>query len=312
MADRRLIAQSITDSGQVARLIRRCGPWAGIFFSWCIPFIDDDSRLDGDPETLHSIVLGRYVDEVSDADVAEFVATINDLELAVWYEVIDSDERYLYFPKFQVQQGLRADRYVPSRRPAPPGWVADEGHPYLKNPELVKSKPPKDRRRTHRVPKRKPTVATMTTTRQPVGNQLAPEFRPNPTIPVSEPRTNEQQDDTATGDRKPDGGTPKEASATTWQPTAAGSGERLPPSAISVLSGPSSLVLSNPSSLVAERDAAQEDDGSLKRSEGREDAEDDPFPDAPQGADQARREGVRHVSGAATALVAAARARSTA
>jgi hypothetical protein len=161
MTDRRLIAQSITDSAQVARLIRRCGPWAGVFFSWCIPFIDDDSRLDGDPETLRAIVLGRYVDQVSVADVVEMVATINDLELGVWYEVIDSDERYLYFPKFQVQQGLRADRYVPSRRPAPPGWVADDGHPYTKHPELLNSKPPKDRRRTKRVPRRKPSDAML-------------------------------------------------------------------------------------------------------------------------------------------------------
>lgn len=256
MADRRLIAQSITDSGQVARLIRRCGPWAGIFFSWCIPFIDDDSRLDGDPETLHSIVLGRYVDEVSDADVAEFVATMNDLELAVWYEVIDSDERYLHFPKFQVQQGLRADRYVPSRRPAPPGWVADEGHPYSKHPDLVKSKPPKDRRRTHRVPKRKPIAATVTTTPPPSDNQSAPDGRPV----VAKPQ---------------------------------------PDDAISVLSGPSSLVLSNPSSLVAEPEVPDRA------------PEDDPFPEdadlsirgGPRGA------GLSHAGEAAARVLKAAQAR---
>lgn len=177
MSDRRLIAQSITNSQQVARLIRRCGPWAGMFFSWCIPFIDDDGRIDGDPETLRAMILGRYVDQVTVADVSEMVATINDLDLAVWYEVVDGDERYLYFPRFSIQQGLRADRYVPSRRPTPPSWTPDDGHPYSKNPELLKAKPPKDRRRTRRVPKRKPAEPLFAPDPRQDDNQLPPESR---------------------------------------------------------------------------------------------------------------------------------------
>ncbi|MDQ2913632.1 MAG: hypothetical protein M3T56_10285 [Chloroflexota bacterium] len=167
MADRRLIAQSITDSSQVAQLIRRCGPWSGLFFTWCLPFIDDDSRLDGDPETLRAMVLGRWTEVISVADVTEMIATMNDLDLAIWYEVIDSPaERYLYFPRFTVHQMLRIDRYGPSRRPAPPGWVPEEGHPYHKNDDARRSeakvedlkvkKPQRDRRRTRRVPKRRP------------------------------------------------------------------------------------------------------------------------------------------------------------
>jgi len=155
VADRRLIAQSITDSGQVARLIKRCGPWAGLLFSWAIPFTDDDGRTDGDPDTLRSMVLGRFVTQVSEEDVAEYIATMNDLDLVIWYEVIDSGERYMYFPGFGRQQGLRADRYAPSRRPAPPSWVPDESHPYAKSPDMRKTKPQRDGRRTRRVPKRK-------------------------------------------------------------------------------------------------------------------------------------------------------------
>lgn len=155
VADRRLVAQSITDSGQVFRLIARCGPWAGLLLTWSFPFVDDDGRLDGDPDALRSMVLRRYTTKVSEEDVAEFLATMNDLDLVVWYEVIEGGDRYLYFPRFGQHQGLRADRYVPSRRPAPPKWIPDETHPYTKQPELRKTKPQRDSRATRRVGKRR-------------------------------------------------------------------------------------------------------------------------------------------------------------
>lgn len=169
MADRRLIAQSITNSGQVAQLVRRCGPWAATFFTWALTFIDDDSRFEGDPDTLRHKVLGRYVDQVSTEQIAEMVALMNDIDLAVWYEVEGSPgERYLYFPRFTLHQTLREDRYGPSRLPAPPNWRPEEGHPYAKNArrkaewkpglptvhDLRSEKPQRDIRKTVRVPKR--------------------------------------------------------------------------------------------------------------------------------------------------------------
>jgi hypothetical protein len=172
MADRRLIAQSITNSGQVAQLVRQCGPWAATFFTWALTFIDDDSRFEGDPETLRHRILGRYLDLVSPELVAEIVALMNDIDLALWYEVIGSPgERYLYFPRFTTHQTLREDRYGPSRLPAPPSWTPEEGHPYTKNAQRIsarkpgspeiedlrRTKPQRDLRRTVRVPKRRRT-----------------------------------------------------------------------------------------------------------------------------------------------------------
>lgn len=182
MADRRLIARSIVNSGQVSRMVRRCGPWAGLFFSWSLPFIDDDSRMDGDPETVRSLIFPRYLDLVTTADVAEFIAMANDIDLVTWYEVRESPgELYLYFPRFVVHQSIRADRYAPSRRPAPPSWVPDDGHPYTKNSRLMLEKPQADKRRTNRIPKRKAIELWDSSTSDAVSNgdnQLATDRQP--------------------------------------------------------------------------------------------------------------------------------------
>ena len=182
MADRRYIAQQITDSGQVAQLIASCGPWAGLLFSWAIAHVDDDGRLVGSPDQVRHKILARYLDLVGEEQVIEALATMNDLELVVWYEVAGAPlERYLYFPKFALHQTLRTDRYGPSRFPPPPGWQPDEGHPYVKNPNLVKEKPQRDRRQTRRVAKRpvnKGAQLTLATAGRPPGASLATAAQP--------------------------------------------------------------------------------------------------------------------------------------
>jgi hypothetical protein len=206
MADRRLIAQSITNSGQVAQLVRRCGPWGATFFTWLLTFIDDDSRFEGDPDTLLHKVLGRYVDQVSTDQVTEMVALMNDIDLAVWYEVVGSPgERYLYFPRFTLHQTLREDRYGPSRLPAPPNWVPEEGHPYAKNArrkgewkpgqptvhDLRSEKPQRDLRKTVRVPRRPVNKGDRTlweTAAQPSGATSAPAAQPHGDQQVTAPR----------------------------------------------------------------------------------------------------------------------------
>lgn len=202
MADRRLIAQSITRSGQVRQLVTRCGPFGAVFFTWALTHIDDDSRLDGSPGQLQGMIFGRYP-EVSEADVAEMLAVMNDIDLAIWYEVTGSPgERYLYFPRFTTHQTLREDRYGPSRLPAPPGWVPEEGHPYSKNDErkakwkpgqpsvsdLQREKPQRDLRKTVRVPRRpvnkgqstlwETPRATSAPTAQPESDHSAPPAQP--------------------------------------------------------------------------------------------------------------------------------------
>lgn len=177
MADRRYIAAQITNSGQVAQLIGYCGPWAGLLFSWAIAHVDDDGRLIGNPDQVRHKILGRYLPVVSEGDVAEFLATMNDLDLVVWYEVIGAPlERYLYFPKFALHQTLRADRYGQSRFPPPPRWQPEEGHPYTKNPNLAKEKAQRDRRATVRVSKRPVNARDglgLSTVGQPSGNHSA-------------------------------------------------------------------------------------------------------------------------------------------
>src|SRR6266508_3796419 len=206
MADRRLIAQSIVRSGQVRQLVTRTGPYGALLFTWALTFIDDDSRLDGSPGQLQGIVFGRYP-EISEDAVAEMLAVMNDIDLAVWYEVVGSPgERYLYFPRFTTHQTLREDRYGPSRLPPPPGWVPEQGHPYSKNDErkakwkpgqppvsdLRHEKPQRDLRRTTRVAKRpvnkgvgptlweeaQPPRATSATAAQPERDRPEPPAHP--------------------------------------------------------------------------------------------------------------------------------------
>ena len=198
MADRRLVAQSITRSGQVRQLVTQCGPFGALLFSWAITFVDDDSRLDGSAGQLRSLVFPRYP-EVSEDQVAEMLAVMNDVELAVWYEVEGSPgERYLYFPRFTTHQTLREDRYGPSRLPAPPRWVPEQGHPYSKNDErkakwrpgqqavsdLRHEKPQRDLRKTSRVAKRPvqpmntASLWDSATTAQPPRDQDATATRP--------------------------------------------------------------------------------------------------------------------------------------
>ena len=203
MADRRLIAQSITNSGQVAQLVRRCGPWGAVLFTWALTYIDDDSRFEGDPETLRHRLLGRYLDLAGSELVAEIVAVMNDIDLAIWYEVVGSPgERYLYFPRFTTHQTLREDRYGPSRLPAPPNWQPEEGHPYTKNAarqaawkpgmatvtDLRRDKPQRDLRRTARVAKRTVTGSSLwETTAQPQRAPNAPTATSQPERDQSAP-----------------------------------------------------------------------------------------------------------------------------
>ncbi len=164
MADRRLIATDITDSGQVEQVARgtmaRYNDRAVAFiattlWSWMIAHIDDDGRMIGKPAAIRSKIFARYMDLVTEDEVAEVVAWMNDVDLLVWYEVRGSpSERYLYSPRFTVHQTLRGDRYGPSRHPAPPSWKPEDGHPYSKRPELAKEKPQRDTRPTVRVAKR--------------------------------------------------------------------------------------------------------------------------------------------------------------
>ncbi len=171
MADRRYLARSIADSSQVAALIKTRGPWAGLVWERLIPNVDDDGRIVADPEILRSRLLPHHQDEVSVSDVEEALLAAHDLGLLTLYEVADAPgERYAYLPKFARHQTLRADRYSPSRFPAPPAWRPDADHPYAKNPELRTTKRPRDERRTVLLERRVPSRA--------ISGNGTPESRP--------------------------------------------------------------------------------------------------------------------------------------
>jgi hypothetical protein len=192
MADRRLIATDITDSGQVEQIARGAMATyandravafiATTLWSWMIAHIDDDGRIIGKPAALRSKIFARYLDLVAEHEVAEVIAWMNDVDLVVWYEVRGSPgERYLYSPRFTVHQTLRGDRYGPSRHPAPPSWKPEEGHPYTKVAELAKTKPQRDNRPTVRVAKRpinRPPRGLWETAAQPERDQPAPAAQP--------------------------------------------------------------------------------------------------------------------------------------
>jgi hypothetical protein len=116
MADWRLLSQSITTDKAVNDLPDAT---ARLLFTWCIPFLDRDGRMPGDPAFVRSTVFPRR--EISLEEIAEYLSAMHDLGLVVWYEV--DGEHYLFFPGFHKNQpGLRYDREEESKCPPPPGY----------------------------------------------------------------------------------------------------------------------------------------------------------------------------------------------
>lgn len=104
-------------------------------FTWTIPYLDRDGRVNGDPSVLRSMVFPRRKD-ITDEQMEGFIKEWAENGLVLWYEA-DGD-KWIQFPKFRTNQPhLRYERESESTIPGP------EYGRYLikpqKNPDKLRS-----------------------------------------------------------------------------------------------------------------------------------------------------------------------------
>ena len=142
MAEGRMLRRKIALDKRLAQL---SSDRSRLFFTWCIPFLDVEGRMTGDPEVVKAMVfplLKSFTAKTIEQDIADCA----DFGLVRAYAV--HGERYLYFPGFNKNQQLRRDREAASVIPPPPGQAAagvgddERGSTRGALPELSGTTPP--------------------------------------------------------------------------------------------------------------------------------------------------------------------------
>lgn len=112
MPDGRFISKSISVSEQLGSISLE----ADFLFGRCIPHLDVDGRITGNPKGLKAIVCPLR-DELSHQKITHLLKELHEAGLVVWYEVNGS--RYLEFPNFaRHQKGMHRDREAASKLPS--------------------------------------------------------------------------------------------------------------------------------------------------------------------------------------------------
>ena len=114
MADGRMLRRKIALDKDLARLSR---DRTRLFFTWCLPHLDVQGRLTGDPDVL-KVTVAPFLKTFTPKTIAQDIAECHEVGLVRAY-VVDG-ERYLWFPGFLKNQQLRPDREAKSQIPAPP------------------------------------------------------------------------------------------------------------------------------------------------------------------------------------------------
>lgn len=137
MPDGRMISRSISVNEQLAG----CSLEADYLFQRCIPHLDREGRMVGNPLTVRTIAAPlrkEITDETVERCIQElaFAVGSNKRSLVVWYEV--RGRRFLWFPSFSDHQtGARFNREADSRLESP--LDVDATIIYGTAPELVRS-----------------------------------------------------------------------------------------------------------------------------------------------------------------------------
>src|SRR5574337_1485798 len=114
MAEGRMLRRRIALDKGLARISSDRGR---LLFTWCIPFLDVDGRMRGDPDVVKVQVvpfLATMTAETIQRDLEECA----NLGLIQLYSV--NHEQFISFPGFPKNQHLRRDREAKSEIPAPP------------------------------------------------------------------------------------------------------------------------------------------------------------------------------------------------
>lgn len=115
MAAGRFLATTISESDQLSS--DSVSLAAALLFSWCVPHLDVEGRMTGNPALLKSKVVPLRKD-IPEASVETLLSELVRAGLVVWYVV--QGRQFLHFPGFpRSQRGLRKDKEAPSRIPPP-------------------------------------------------------------------------------------------------------------------------------------------------------------------------------------------------
>lgn len=107
------MSKTIAQSEQLGRVSLQ----ADYLFSRCLPHLDREGRMTGNPELVRSLVCPLRPEMTVEA-VRLALVELSGVDLVAWYEV--GARQCLAFPGFdRHQKGLRKDRESPSRFPAP-------------------------------------------------------------------------------------------------------------------------------------------------------------------------------------------------
>jgi hypothetical protein len=112
MPEGRFISRSISVSEQLGNVSLE----ADFLFGRCIPHLDVEGRITGNPKGLKAIVCPLR-DELSHQKITHLLKELDEADLLVWYEV--NGLRFLEFPGFsRHQKGMKKDREATSKIPS--------------------------------------------------------------------------------------------------------------------------------------------------------------------------------------------------
>lgn len=113
MAQGRFLSRTTATSKQLDAISWR----AELLFLRCIPHLDRDGRMDGDPVMVKSTAAPRSP-KLPAGMIPALLAELEEAGLIVRYSV--GDDHVIWFPKFRDhQQGMKYERERPSRFPPP-------------------------------------------------------------------------------------------------------------------------------------------------------------------------------------------------
>jgi hypothetical protein len=114
MATGRFLSRTIATSRQLDALSWR----AELLFYRCIPYLDRDGLIDGDPVVVKATTCPRST-KLPAACIGDLLQELHEKELIRWYEV--DGVSVAFFPGFRTHnKGMKYDREAASRLPAPP------------------------------------------------------------------------------------------------------------------------------------------------------------------------------------------------
>ncbi len=118
MAEGRMLKRQISRSKKLARLKTDS---ARLLYTWIIPHLDVEGRLEADPHIVKGEVVPR-LETFTPENIQEYLEDMESEKLIVLYHY--EGDQFLQLVKFEDHQSLRKDKEAVSRIPAPSGELS--------------------------------------------------------------------------------------------------------------------------------------------------------------------------------------------